>query len=401
MIDVPAIQQALRQFGLDGWLLYDFRGLNVLARRVLGLESGGLQSRRYLYFIPAQGEPRKLVHRIETGALDSLPGSKRIYLRWQELEAGIAGLLSGSKRVAMEYAPRVSNPYIARVDAGTIEMVRSLGVEVVSSGDLVQLFESTWDDSQWQMHQEAAVYTQSAYEMAWKLIADRAVTDRPATELEVQQAIMDHFHRHGMTTYSPPIVGVGPHSGDPHFEPSPATDTPIGLGAFVLIDLWAKMDRPRAVYSDLTRVGFVGKSVPEEYEQVFQVVRQARDAAIACVRNAYDEGRPLPGWQVDDAARNVIESAGYGPHYIHRTGHNIGQEVHGNGAHMDNIETHEERLVLPRTCFSIEPGIYQDAFGVRSEINIYIDADSQVHVTGGLQKRVRPILAGIPDDLVD
>lgn len=401
MIDVPAIQKALREFGLDGWLLYDFRGLNVLARRILQLESGGLQSRRYLYFIPAQGEPKKLVHRIEMAALDSLPGSRWVYLKWQELEAGIANLLGGSKRVAMEYAPRVSNPYVSRVDAGTIEMVRSLGVEVVSSGDLVQLFESTWDDSQWQMHQEAAVYTQSAYEAAWKLIADKAATSKPATEVEVQQAIMDHFHKHGMTTYSPPIVGVGPHSGDPHFEPSAETDTPIGPGAFVLIDLWAKMDRPRAVYSDLTRVGFVGKTVPEEYESVFQVVRQARDAAIALVTRAYAEGRPLAGWEVDDAARNVIESAGHGPHFIHRTGHNIGQEVHGNGAHMDNLETHEERLVLPRTCFSIEPGIYREDFGVRSEINVYIDADRKVHVTGGLQKRVRPILAGIPDDLAD
>ncbi|MFO0959462.1 MAG: M24 family metallopeptidase [Isosphaeraceae bacterium] len=401
MIDIPAIQSALREFGLDGWLLYDFRGLNVLARRVLALESGGLQSRRYLYFIPAHGEPRKLVHRIEMAALESLPGSKQVYLKWQELEAGIAGLLQRSKRIAMEYAPRVSNPYISRVDGGTIEMVRSLGVEIVSSGDLVQLFESTWDDSQWQMHQEAAVYTQSAYEMAWKLIADRATSGKPATEVEVQQAIMDHFHRHGMTTYSPPIVGVGPHSGDPHFEPSPATDTPIGPGAFVLIDLWAKMDRPRSVYSDLTRVGFVGKSVPDEYESVFQVVRLARDAAIDCVRKAYDQGRPLAGWEVDDAARGVIESAGYGPYFVHRTGHNIGQEVHGNGAHMDNLETHEERLVLPRTCFSIEPGIYREEFGVRSEINVYIDSDRKVHVTGGLQKRVRPILAGIPDDLID
>jgi Xaa-Pro aminopeptidase len=399
MLDVTMIQKALRDFGLDGWLLYDFRGLNVLARRVLGLESRGLQSRRFLYVIPAEGQPRKLVHRIEMSALDTLPGEKRVYLRWQELEGGIAELVRGMKRVAMEYAPRVSNAYVSRVDAGTIEMVRSLGVEIVSSGDLVQLFESTWDDAQWQSHLEATVHTQSAYDVAWGLIAERTRSARPATELEVQAAIMDHFTRNGMTTYSPPIVAVGPHAGDPHFEPSAATDTPIALGSFVLIDLWAKMDRDRAVYSDLTRVGFVGLAVPDEYERVFQIVAQARDAAIATVLGAFSAGRPLPGWQVDDAARGVIESAGFGPYFIHRTGHNIGQEVHGNGAHMDNLETHEERLVLPRTCFSIEPGIYLEDFGVRSEVNVFIDAERRVHVTGGLQRRVRPILAGIPDDL--
>ncbi len=399
MLDVPLIQKALRDFGFDGWLLYDFRGLNVPARRVLGIDAHGLQSRRFFYMVPAEGPPRKLVHRIEMAALDSLPGEKLVYLRWQELEAGISSLVSGMGRVAMEYAPNVSNPYVSRVDGGTIEMVRSLGIEVVSSGDLVQLFESTWDDLQWQSHLEAAIHTQSAYDLAWGLIADRVRSGRPATEVEVQQAILDHFHTHGMTTYSPPIVAVGPHSGDPHFEPSPATDTPIAAGDFVLIDLWAKMDRDRAVYSDLTRVGFVGQIVPDEYESIFQIVRRARDAAIATVRGAFAEGRPLHGWQVDDAARAVIDGAGHGAHFIHRTGHNIGQEVHGNGAHMDNLETHEERLVLPRTCFSIEPGIYLDAFGVRSEINVYIDAERQVHVTGGLQRRVRPVLAGIPDDL--
>lgn len=399
MLDLDAVQKALCDFGLDGWLLYDFRGLNVLARRVLGLDGHGLQSRRFLYMIPAHGPPRKLVHRIEMAALESLPGEKLVYLKWQELEAGIAALTAGMKRVAMEYAPRVSNPYVSRVDGGTIEMVRSLGVDVVSSGDLVQLFESTWDDMQWQSHLEAAIHTQSAYDLAWGLIADRARSGQPATEMEVQAAIMDHFGRHGMTTYSPPIVAVGPHAGDPHFEPAKEHDTPIALGTFVLIDLWAKMDRERAVYSDLTRVGYVGQIVPGEHERVFQIVAQARDAAIATVRGAFAAGRPLPGWEVDDAARGVIEAAGFGPRFIHRTGHNIGQEVHGNGAHMDNLETHEERLVLPRTCFSIEPGIYLEEFGVRSEVNVYVDAERQVHVTGGLQRRVRPILAGIPDDL--
>ncbi len=394
MFDLPAIQKALRDFGIDGWLLYDFRGSNVLARRVLDLDPRVTGTRRFFYLIPADGEPRKLVHRIETSALDHLPGEKQIYLRWQELESAIGALVSGIKRLAMEYAPGVSNPYISRVDAGTVERVRAFGPEIVSSGDLIQLFEATWDDAQWRMHLEADRHTRSAFDLAWSLIAGSVRSGRAITELEVQSAILDHFRKNGLTTYSPPIVGVGPHSGDPHFENSAENNTPIQPGDFVLIDLWAKLDQPRAVYSDLTRVGFVGEEVPARFEAVFQVVAGARDAAIACVREAFAAGRPLRGFEVDDAARAVIEKAGHGAHFIHRTGHNIGQETHGNGANMDNLETHEERLVLPRTCFSVEPGIYLPEFGVRSEVNVFIDDERQVHVTGGPpQTRVLPILA--------
>lgn len=393
MFDLDAVQKSLREFGFDGWLLYDFRASNVLARRVLDMESRPAGSRRFLYMIPASGPPAKLVHRIEPGALDHLPGDRTIYLTWQELEAGIGSLVAGKRRVAMEYAPRVSNPYVSKVDAGTIEVVRGFGVEVVSSGDLIQQFEATWDDEQWGMHLAAEKCTTSAYDLAWGVIAERIRAGGTIRETEVQAAIMDHFHRHGMTTYSPPIVGVGPHSGDPHYEPVAGRDGVIGPGAFVLIDLWCKLDKPRAVYSDLTRVGYVGETVPEKYEQIFGVVAQARDAAVALVRNACSAGRPLQGWEVDEACRKVIIDAGYGKYFIHRTGHNIGQEVHGNGAHMDNLETHEERLVLRRTCFSVEPGIYQSEFGVRSEINVFVDGAGQVHVTGGLQKHVVPILA--------
>jgi Xaa-Pro aminopeptidase len=393
MFDLNAVQSALRQFGLDGWLFCDFRGSNLLARRVLGIADGTMNSRRFFYMVPASGPPRKLVHRIETSALDHLPGEKRIYLRWQELEAGLAALIAGVKRVAMEYSPRNAIPYVSRVDAGTIELVSSLGATVVSSGDLIQLFEATWDDDQWRMHKEAEVHTRSAYDMAWGLIAERMRGGGSIGECEVQAAIMDHFGRHGLTTYHPPIVAVGPHSGDPHFEPDPKADTPIRAGDFVLIDLWAKLDQPRSVYSDLTRVGFVGPSVPLRYQEIFEVVARARNAAIDLVRAAYTAGRALHGWEVDDAARRVIEQAGHGAHFVHRTGHSIGQEVHGNGANMDNLETHDERLVLRRTCFSIEPGIYLPEFGVRSEVNVFIDGDGQVHVTGGLQTEVLPVLA--------
>jgi Xaa-Pro aminopeptidase len=393
VFDLEAVQASLREFGLDGWLLYDFRGTNLLARRVLGLESKPPGTRRFFYFVPVDGVPHKLVHRIEEGALDELPGERTVYLRWQELEAGVAQLLMGSRRVAMEYAQRVSNPYVSRVDAGTIELVRGSGVEVASSGDLIQQFESTWDDAQWQMHLAAENGTKSAFDLAFALIAERIRAGGTIREIEVQTAILEHFQRNGLTTYSPPIVAVGSHSGDPHYEPVVGRDGTIGAGDFVLIDLWAKLNRPRSVYSDLTRVGYVGDVVPARYAEVFAIVAKARDAAIACVRDRYASGRPLKGWEVDAAGRRVIEESGFGAHFIHRIGHNIGQEVHGNGANMDDLETHEERLVLRRTCFSVEPGLYFEDFGARSEVNVFIDGDGTVHVTGGLQSEVLPILA--------
>jgi Xaa-Pro aminopeptidase len=384
MFDLAAVQAAIKQYGFDGWLLYDFRGLNVLALRVVGLPEKKLYSRRWFYYVPATGEPRKLVHAIEPGSLDGLPGrQKTVYRRWQELEAGVNALVAGAKTVAMEYSPRNANPYVSRVDAGTVELVRSFGAEVKSSGDLVQEFEATWDDDQVASHFEAAKHTNSAYDAAWAFIASEIRKSGQTTECAVQARIMDHFKQHGMTTYSPPIVGVGPHSGDPHFDTSPATDSPITKGSFVLVDLWAKMDRPRAVYSDLTRVAYVGDVVPEKQAKVFGIVAAARDAGIQCVKDAFAVNKPLLGATVDDATRAVIDHAGYGPHFTHRTGHNIGQEVHGNGAHIDGLETREDRRIIRRTCFSIEPGIYLPEFGVRSEVNVLVDKAGTVHVTGG------------------
>ncbi len=392
LFSLSDVQAAIREQGVDGWLLYDFRKSNVLAERVLGLDKK--TSRRWAYFIPQEGTPRKLVHRIETGVLDGLPGEKRIYLKWSEFEEGMAALVAGSKKIAMEYAPRNGNPYISRVDGGTIELIRSLGVEVVSSGDLIQLFEAVWDDEQIAMHLEASKVTDAAYAVAWKTIANDINTQGHSDELRVQRAILDHFEAHNLTTYSPPIVGVNAHSGDPHFETGSLPDTIIREGDFVLVDLWGKLNKPRAVYSDLTRTGYVGTSVPEKYTKVFQVVAAARDAAIRYVEEAFAAERRVEGYEVDDACREVIEKAGYGPYYVHRTGHNIGQEVHGNGAHIDNLETHETRALIPRTCFSIEPGIYLEEFGIRSEIDVLIHPDGRVEVTGGaLQTEIVPILA--------
>lgn len=383
MFDLGAVQAAIRESGFDGWLLYDFRGMNVLAQRVAELAGKNL-SRRWFYYVPAVGEPLKLVHAIEPAALDHLPGSaKTVYRRWQDLETGVGELVIGAKRVAMEYSPRNANPYISRVDAGTVELVKSYHVEVVPSGDLIQQFEATWDDEQEGSHFEAAAHCRSAYDVAFAFIADEVRAKGEVTEAAVQARIMKHFADHGMVTYSPPIVGVGPHSGDPHYETTPASNAAIRKGDWVLIDLWAKMDRPRSVYADYTRVAFLGDSVPEKYNTIFAIVAAARDAGIKKVKDTFAANEPLPGWEVDAATREVIEKAGYGEQFTHRTGHNIGQEVHGNGAHMDGLETREDRRVIRRTCFSIEPGIYLPEFGVRSEVDVYIDKDGKVHVTGG------------------
>ncbi len=392
MFNLPAVQTAIQASNLDGWLLYDFRGLNVLAKRVVGMPADAHTTRRWFYFVPAKGEPTKLVHRIEQQSIGHLPGTSIVYLKWQELEAGVQALLKGSKRIAMEYTPRNANPYVSRVDGGTIELVKSFGIEIVSSGDLIQQFEATWDDDQWAMHLEAAKHTRSAYDVTFAFIAERIKAAGQVMETEVQARIMQHFAEHGMITDHPPIVGVGPHSGDPHYAPNTESDTPIKAGDFVLVDLWAKLDKPNAVYSDLTRVAFVGSRVPEKYTKIFNIVAAARDAGINCVKQAYKAGRVLQGWEVDKATRDVIEKAGYGEFFCHRTGHSIGQETHGNGANMDNLETREERQVMRQTCFSIEPGIYLPEFGVRSETNVYIDKDGGVHVTGGeLQTEVTAI----------
>lgn len=393
MLDLAAVQSALKEFGFDGWLLYDFRGSNVLAQRVLGRKPEDVGSRRYFYFIPQKGEPKKLVHRIESSALDHLPGGKTVYLKWQELEAGVKAMVQGSQKVAMEYSPRNANPYISRVDAGTVELVRSFGPEVLPSGDLIQLFEATLTPAQQKLHFEAAVHTNSAYARAWKFIADQIRGPGQVEESAVRAEIMRHFAEHGMETYHPPIVGVGPNCGLPHYETGTGEITTIREGDFVLIDLWAKLSHPNGIYSDLTRVGYVGQTVPEKYNKIFQVVASARDAAIERIKSAMAKGESLQGWQVDQAARDVIENAGFGQAFVHRTGHSIGRETHGNGANMDNLETHEDRQVMRNTCFSIEPGIYLPEFGVRSEVNILIDGDGTVHVTGGdVQTEVLPIL---------
>jgi Xaa-Pro aminopeptidase len=383
VFDLDAIQAALRQEKLDAWLLYDFRGLNVLARRVAQMAEGGMLSRRWFYFIPVAGEPRKLVHRIEAGALDHMPGAKTVYLRWQELEAGVEALVKGTKRLAMEYVPRNANPYVSRVDAGTVELVRAFGAEVVPSGDLIQRFEACWDDDQWAMHLEAAKHTRSAFDAAFGFIAQRLKAKNPPRETEVVRVILDHFKANHVVCDHPPICAVGPNSGNPHYEPIAGKDAVVTDGSFVLIDLWAKKNKPGATYNDICWTGYLGKSVPEKYTRIFEIVKGARDAAVDFLKQSMAARKSVRGCDVDDIARNYIVRHGYGEFFIHRTGHSITEDLHGSGANLDNLETRDERTIIPETAFSVEPGIYfLGDFGIRSEINVYISKNHEVIVPG-------------------
>ncbi|MCY4076951.1 MAG: M24 family metallopeptidase [Acidobacteria bacterium] len=385
--DIPAIQTSLREHGLDGWLLYDFHGSNPIARRLAGLDaSAKLTTRRWYYLIPARGEPRGLVHRIERESLEHLPGARREYAGREQLAAGLETLLDGTARLAMEYSPLCAIPYLSRVDAGTIEGIRALGIEVVSSGDLVQRFEAVWDAAALDSHRDASARLYDIKDRAFDLLAAE-VRGGALTEYAVQSAMRDWFAEQRLVTDSPPVVAAAESSGNPHYLPTAERHRPIGADELVLIDLWGKLDRRGAVFADITWVAYTGRRVPDDYASAFAVARDARDAAIALVRERTRSGAPPRGWEVDRAARDVIEAAGHGEHFVHRTGHSLGEAVHGNGVHMDDYETHDERRLLAGSGFTIEPGIYFDRFGVRTEVNVYVDAHD-ASVTGPLQEGI-------------
>jgi Xaa-Pro dipeptidase len=390
-VQLSAIQALLAERDIDGWLFCDFRRSNPIAYQVLGLSSE-IVTRRWYYFIPARGEPRGLVSALEPHALDALPGEKRIYRTWQEREVLLAALLEGARRIAVEYSPRNAIPYVSRVDAGTVELLRSFSKEIVSSADLVQHTVARWSDAQLQSHLAASEAIMREKDRAFAFIADELRAGREPTDYAVQQRMWEEFRAAGLVADHPPIVATNANASSPHYTPSAARATTIRHGDLVLIDFWAKLDAPNAMYADHTWMAYVGDSVPERFAAIFAIVAQARDAAIALVRDRFATGAPLHGYEVDDAARAVIEAAGYGEWFVHRTGHNIGSEVHGDGAHMDNYETRDERLVLTRTCFSIEPGIYLPEFGVRSEVNVYVGDDGALTITGGLQQEIVPLL---------
>ena len=381
--DLATVQQAIRGFGFDGWLLYDFRGSNILARRILRIADDAIASRRFCYFIPADGAPTRMVHQIESGMLDHLPGDQTTYLTWQQFEQGLQTAVSGRSAIAMEYSPRNGNPYIARVDAGTVELVRSFGCEVSGSGDLISLFEATLSDAQLEFHLAASEVTNESFARTWRYIADEISKHGAVEELAVQDFILRHFDDNNVMTDHPPIVAVNANGGDPHYETGTGKHTSITSHCCVMIDQWARHEHADGIYSDLTRCGYTGSDIPERYAHVFHVVAAARDAGIDKVRSTLAAGEELTGWQVDDAVRQVIVDAGFGDAFCHRTGHSLGRETHGNGTHIDNLETHETRLILPRTLFTIEPGVYLPEFGIRSEVNVFVHTDNSIQVTGG------------------
>jgi len=384
-MDLSAIQSALRDANLDGWLFYDHHHRDPLAYSILGLDPNAHVTRRWFYLIPAQGEPKKLVHRIEAGRLDTLPGTKSVYSSWQELEAQIEAVLAGQTRLAMQYSPRNAIMYVSMVDAGTIELLRGLGKEIVSSADLVSHFEAVLTDAQLATHYVAQKHIDEILASGWKEIGVRA-SSGGTDEHAMVQYLQEAMARAGLDWEHGPNVSAGPNSADSHYEPTAASSRPIRKGDFVLIDIWAKLkDDPTAVWYDITWTGVVGREPTEREHLIFNTVRDARDASIKVVQDAFAASQPIAGWQADDASRNVIHAAGFGEWFTHRTGHNIGTVLHGNGAHLDNLETHDERLILPNTCFSVEPGLYfTGEFGVRSEVDM-IARKGKAEVTGRIQ----------------
>jgi Xaa-Pro aminopeptidase len=393
-MNLDQIQSALRDAALDGWLFYDHHHRDPIATHILSLDEKSLITRRWYYFIPATGEPRKLVHRIEQGRLDTLPGSKLQYSSWQELHAGIENLLQNQKKIAMQYSPNNDIMYVSMVDAGTIEFLRSLGKEIVSSADLVSQFEAVLNAEQISSHAVAqraidAILAEGWQEIARRLRPASSGADRTGSlsEFDLVVWLREAMRREGLVWEDGPDVSVNANTSDQHYEPTADRAAPIREGDFLLIDIWGRVDRPDTVFYDITWTGIVGREPSLKEQLVFETVRNARDAAIAAVEQAFADGREIRGFEADDAARAVIRAAGYGEYFVHRTGHNIAHEIHGPGAHLDNLETHDARRILPNTCFSVEPGIYLPEFGVRSEIDM-LTAPGKAWVTGRIQREL-------------
>ena len=391
-MELKAIQKAIREQDCDGWLFYDHHRRDPIAYQVLGLPES-MCTRRWYYLIPMKGPASKLVHRIEEGQLDRLPGRKFVYSSWEEQHELLRKILTGKRRIAMQYSPMNDIPYVGLVDCGTVELVRSFGPQVLSSADLVQIFEARWSPEGLGAHREAGKVIHKVIRQAFAAIKRSVEEGHPLTEFELQRHMLEWFVVDGIETSDAPIVAVNAHSGDPHYSPREEGSPSIGRGDFVLLDVWGKQKSSDAVYFDITWTGYVGDTVPDKYREIFDVVREARDRAVSFIQKGIRKGKKVYGWEVDDVARKIISEKGYGPYFVHRTGHSIGREVHGNGANMDNFETRDGRRIVPGTGFSIEPGIYLRDFGVRTEVNVHI-SEHDAEVTGEMQQGVVPILAG-------
>jgi Xaa-Pro dipeptidase len=389
--DIQGIQNDLRAAKLDGWLFYDFRGRDPIAQRILKLPAG-MRTRRWFYFVPAKGAPHKLVHKIEAESLASLPGETVFYAAQDELRKNLTKILRRAKHVAMQYSPKNEIPYVAMVDAGTIELVRRSGPKVVTSADLVQKYEACWSAAQLESHLTAGVAIDRIVREAFRQAAKSVREKSPLTEYDLKQWILKEFDAADLMTEEGPDIAVGPHASDPHYGPLPGKSSSIREGDLLLLDVWGKTKAPGSVYYDVTWVGYLGAQVPEKYAKIFRIVRQARDTAVELIRSRIAAGKPLQGWQVDKTARAVIEKAGYGKYFFHRTGHSIGEAVHGNGVNMDGLETRDARHLIPRTCNSVEPGIYLPEFGIRSEVDVYI-GEHEARATGAVQTEILALLA--------
>lgn len=387
--NVCEVQANLEQQGLDGWLLADDHGHNNAAYLFLGIPQGKMLTRRFFYWIPKQGDPVKIIPKIEPYTLDHIPGKKLIYCSWQEVEAALGSILKGCCKIAMEYSPRHALPNVSKVDAGLIDLIREYGVEVVSSANLLQKYTSVWTAEQFSTHLRAAEVLCNIVDSTWRYIETSLNESLEITEYAVQQFMLDLMTKNECISADPPICAVNEHSADPHYAPDPSVALILKKGDFILLDLWCKLNQPDAVYADITRVGVIHGSPTQKQEDVFSVVKRARDAATNFVRTRLAAKESIKGWMIDQVCRDVISEAGYGNFFIHRTGHNIGTNVHGSGANLDNFETHDFRDILPGTCFSIEPGIYlPEEFGVRLEYDVFVHLDGNIEITGGIQEGI-------------
>jgi len=379
------VQEQLQKSGLDGWLLYDFKMNNPLAWDFLEIPKDKHTTRRFFYWIPAKGEPVRVVHEIEMHTLDHLSGAKKVYFRWQTLEEILKEIFKGSSKIAMEYSPKCAVPYVSKVDAGTMELVQGCGVKVVSSAPFL-LKSTILSESQVKSLEEAAIVVEKALDASWKTIQEALVKKKPITDCDVQKLILDVFEKNDCFTDAPPHCAINADSSDPHFVPDKSRPVTIKKGDFILIDLWCKKNRPDAVYADVTRLGVAAAEPTKKQKEIFDIVRKAQRDATDFLRKQIAEGKEVKGYEVDQVARKVIEDAGYGKYFTHRLGHNISTELHGPGTHFDSLETYDDRPVLKGAMFSCEPGIYLPGeFGVRLEYDLYINLNGQVQIFGGEQ----------------